>query len=521
VLEWQKRDAMRNAFIVQPPAQRDAQRGASNIERLADIGRRIADLDRTLAADFPNYAGLAEPEPLSVSEVQDQLRPNEALVLFLAAPQWKPAEEATFVWVVTKTASRWVKTRLGSTALRDRVDALRCGLDYEGSWTGSRCFDLLNTAFTEDDRRNGKPLPFSLHRAHSLYRELFGRLENMIAGKDLLVVPSGPLTQLPFHVLVTKKPSRSDLTADNFRNAAWLVKQHSITVLPSVASLAALRRHAKVSKAHKPLVGFGNPLLDGNPVDAWQKAAARRARAIMGCAGRGGLAVGHLRQTAGSIKPLGRGLQPVDPAEIRFQAPLPETADELCEVARSVGATTRDIYLGARATETRIKSLSATGTLATYKVLHFATHAAIAGELRSSNEPGLILSPPERASSSDDGYLSASDVASLRLDAEWVILSACNTAGGRTRNAEALSGLARAFFYAGARSLLVSHWYVNSQATVELITSAIAVLQGDRRIGQAGAMRKAMLGMMGPGKSTWHPADWAPFIVVGEGAYHR
>jgi CHAT domain-containing protein len=100
-----------------------------------------------------------------------------------------------------------------------------------------------------------------------------------------------------------------------------------------------------------------------------------------------------------------------------------------------------------------------------------------------------------------------------------VILSACNTAGGGASSAEALSGLARAFFYAGARSLLVSHWCVDSQATVALITKAFDALKRDPKIGRAGALRQAMLSLINQGVRTWHPAYWAPFVVVGEGAH--
>ena len=107
----------------------------------------------------------------------------------------------------------------------------------------------------------------------------------------------------------------------------------------------------------------------------------------------------------------------------------------------------------------------------------------------------------------------------MKLDADWVILSACNTAAGEAQDAEALSGLARAFFHAGARALLVSHWYVHSETTVALIRSAFAELQTSPKIGRAEAVRRAMLGMIDQGPA-WqaHPAFWAPFVVVGEGA---
>src|SRR5262249_20826272 len=130
----------------------------------------------------------------------------------------------------------------------------------------------------------------------------------------------------------------------------------------------------------------------------------------------------------------------VDVSSVRGQVPLPETADELCAVARDLKAEARDIHLGAQATEREVKRLNASGELARYRLLHFATHGVLAGQLDGANEPGLILTPPEKATEEDDGYLSASEIASLKLDADWVILSACNTAASSATSAEALSG---------------------------------------------------------------------------------
>jgi CHAT domain-containing protein len=132
------------------------------------------------------------------------------------------------------------------------------------------------------------------------------------------------------------------------------------------------------------------------------------------------------------------------------------------------------------------------------------------------------LTPPDTPSEEDDGYLTASEIAGLKLDADWVILSACNTAAGGSQGAEALSGLARAFFHAQTRALLVSHWEVNSKATVKLITGTMSRLAARNTMGRAEAMRQSMLALIGKGEPEQaHPAYWAPFVLVGEGGAGR
>jgi CHAT domain-containing protein len=358
-------------------------------------------------------------------------------------------------------------------------------------------------------------LPFDQARAHALYKALFGQVEDLIRDKHLLIVPSGALTQLPFQVLVTAAPtSRSD-----YRSPAWLARKHAITVLPAVSSLKALRRVAKPSGAKRPMLGVGNPLLDGDPLDATHAKWAKLAREKQACPQTLWQRVAGLVEKRRSVQKVATRGGHADLDHLRLQVPLHDTADELCAVARALRFTPDDILLGAKATETSIKTLSSEGKLADYRVVHFATHGTLAGEIESTSEPGLILTPPKEQTDLDDGYLSASEVAGLKLDAEWVILSACNTASGNTEKAEALSGLARAFFYAGARALLVSHWSVSSEATVSLITNAVGTISGDKKVGRAEALRRAMLTMIDKGKPhEAHPAYWAPFVVVGEGA---
>ncbi len=325
-------------------------------------------------------------------------------------------------------------------------------------------------------------------------------------------MPSGPLTQLPFQVLVTAPPGGDP------KSAAWLIRDHALTVLPAVSSLKALRRVARPSAAARPMIGIGNPLLEGP--NASYAGLAKLARDKTTCSA--------ISQTEASAAEA-RGVAKIqtrggyaDVSFLRRQVPLPETADELCAVARDVHAGAGDIYLGARATEREVKHSSETGQLAQYRIVHFATHGALAGQITGNAEPGLLLTPPESPSEEDDGYLTASEIAGLKLDADWVILPACNTAAGGAQGAEALSGLARAFIYAQARALLVSHWAVNSDATVKLITGAIGRLAADKSMGRAEAMRASMLALIDSGEPlASHPAYWAPFVVVGEGGAAR
>ena len=523
--EWQRRDQLHSVAVAQSPDRRNRDAEAENTSRLTAIDARIANIDKSLAADFPDYAALVAPTPLPVESVQAQLDAGEAMVLFLDTAELKPTPEETFIWVITKTDARWVRSELGTAVLSREVAALRCGLDYDGAWAvkASRCPNLLNTTYSPMDHERGEPLPFDTTRAHALYEGLFGQIEDLIKDKRLLIIASGPLTQVPFGVLVTEAQKMAPPTAvAQFREVAWLARKHAITVLPAVSSLKALRALAKESRASNVYIGVGNPLLDGDPARFSEDAAAAKlarearcpqpAQQVASASARGAMRAG-VRSSGGLT----------DIADLRTWAPLPETADELCDVAQGLGVDpVTHLYFGANATETEIKGLSDAGALASYKIVHFATHGAIAGELTSATEPGLILTPPEKASQTDDGYLSASEIAELKLDADWVILSACNTAAGEANGAEALSGLARAFFYAGARSLLVSHWAVNSQATVKLITKAVAELTGNSRIGRAEALRRSILSMIDSGKDyEAHPAFWAPFVLVGEGGAAR
>lgn len=514
VAEWNVRDKALLASASLAPERRNSETDQGLRQRIASIDRELEAIDRTLRSEFAEYAALANPEPLAVGEAQRLLRENEALVFILDTEHLAAdLPEETFVWVVTKTAARWTRSSVGGKALRESVFALRCGLDaslWRAEDTAKRCQSLINTA------PRGAMLPFDLSRAHALYAALFGQTEDLIRDKHIVIVPSGPLAALPFNVLTTQKSGIAiPDDATGYANASWLSKRHAVTTLPSVASLKALRDFARASKATRPFIGFGNPLLhgpDGRDRTAWEREHCESAPTLATIA---------LRGKRGSLPGYSRGGL-ADVEELRKQMPLPETADELCAVAKSIGAAKSDVHLGSQASEIKIKSLSRDGDLADRKVVHFATHGLLAGETaqltKSRAEPALMLTPPERATEDDDGLLTAREIAQLRIDADLVILSACNTAAGNsdTADAETLSGLARAFFYAGARSLLVSHWAVDSQAAVELITATFAGLAANPGLERAEALRRSMLSMIGGGVRA-HPAFWSPFAIVGEG----
>jgi CHAT domain-containing protein/tetratricopeptide (TPR) repeat protein len=537
VAEWQVKDKLLITAKSQPLAKRNPDAERSLSDRLADIDTRLAAID----ARFPDYAALSSPKPASVADVQAQLRDGEALVLFLDTDErFKPMPEETFIWVVTKGDMRWLKSEFGTQALSEGVAALRCGLDatlWNEVESMKKCKDTLGAEpHAERVILNGKEvkiqvLPFDLARAHQLYKALLGPAEGLIKGKRLLIVPSGPLTSLPFNVLVTEPPKVGiPKPLAQYRKVAWLGARTAITVLPSVSSLKALRQFAKASHASKPYLGIGNPLLDGAQDDpVWgadNKKRAELARTKR-CTQAQHVALAHAPRSVRNFASMFRGAQ-ADIEQIRYQTPLPESADELCEVARRLDVPESDILLGADASETRLKDLSDKGRLADYEILHFATHGALAGQVEGLAEPGLVLTPPAKGTSDpkalerDDGFLTASEIATLKLDANWVILSACNTAGARGEGAEALSGMARAFFYAGARALLVSHWEVGSEAAVKLTTRAFAELKAHPEIGRSEAMRISMRELIEKGSpADAHPSQWAPFVVVGEGAAQR
>jgi CHAT domain-containing protein len=468
------------AAVSKDASKRDAGFGQRSRARLAAIAAERASLQKTLAAEFPDYAALSNPLPVTHAEIQALLSADEVLVLFSVA------DKESYVFALTRDGFDWKAVPLGTDALAKKVAAFRRGLDV------SKAMDA-----------SGKSGLFDLALANELYLTLLAPVEPLTRDKrSLLVVPSGALTALPFHLLVTEKPVAAiPEKLDGYRDAAWLLKRQAVSVLPSVSSLKSLRAFARKDQVVKPMTGFGDPLfnpaLGGSDKRAADKSASRSVTSM---------AYTDFWQGAG-----------VDRARLAQALPqLPDTADELKAVARDLGVDASDIHLGADASEFTVKHAK----LDDYGIVYFATHGLVAGDVKGVAEPSLALSIPSELSNADDGLLTASEVAQLKLNADWVVLSACNTIAGDKPGAEALSGLARAFFYAGARALLVSHWAVSSEAATRLTTSTFDRLKSNPNMGRAEALRQAMLAYLNDASSSRnaYPALWGPFALIGEGA---
>jgi len=442
--------------------------------RLAAIAVERVSLQKTLAVEFPDYAALSNPLPLKAKEIQALLTGDEAFVLFSLG------ESGSFVFALTRDKVDWKRIALGTGALSQKVASFRRGLNVGKA-----------------DDASGKSGLFDLTLANELYVALLGPVEGLVKDKrSLLVAPSGALTALPFHLLVTEKPAAAipDKIA-GYRDAAWLLKRQAVSVLPSVSSLEALRAFARNDQAIKPMTGFGDPVFNPSGAGAETRTASR-----------------SLANEAYADFWQGVG---VDRAMLADALPqLPDTADELKAVAKDLSVAASDVHLGSDASETTVKR----APLADYRIIYFATHGLVAGDIKGVAEPSLALSIPKQPSALDDGLLTASEVAQLKLNADWVVLSACNTIAGDKPGAEALSGLARSF-YAGARALLVTHWAVDSEAATRLTTSTFDLLKAEPGIGRAEALRRAMLTYLNDTSlpRNAYPALWGPFALIGEG----
>ena len=445
------------------------------------------DLKKEIERKFPDYAELIDPKPASVERTQKALKPDEVLV------SWYFADNVGYVWAITKdTPAQFAQLSVGRTQVAKEVAQLRKALD-----PGVATIDEIP--------------PYDVALANQLYQQVLAPVQAAFSGKKvMLTVPHAELGQLPLSLLVTKpvaQPAKGGATPFiGYKTVPWLTREIAVAQVPSVTALTALRSLPAGNPNRKNFIGFGDPYFSAQQ----EQQADKQAKAT---------------QLATRGKPLNLRSAPktsgVSSAELALLPRLPDTSSELEEIGKAVGASDGDIFLHRQASVKQVMSTD----LSNRKVVMFATHGLVPGELNGLTQPALALSSPDVTGDKDDGLLTMDKVLTLKLDADWVVLSACNTAAGEGAGSEAVSGLGRAFFFAGAKALLVSNWPVDSVASRTMMTDLFKNQQKAQGTSKAELLRQAMLnqidqgGMSEGGSIKYayaHPLFWAPFVVVGD-----
>jgi tetratricopeptide (TPR) repeat protein len=434
-------------------------------ERAVLAGQQTQLLERLSA--FPRYRVVAA-QTLGLADLQKVLKPGEAyfkVALVGAQP---------FAMMIGPQAARVVPVAATLADLEAMVARLRDSIvRIENGRTATYPFDAVS--------------------ARALYQLLFGAFEAEVAAATHLVFePDGPLLQLPPNLLIMDDRAMdaylarvADVTADAYdmRGINWLGRGRRLTTAVSPAAFVEMRGIA-ASRASRPYLGLGQNSVPG-------AAMSRIARDACDW-------------------PLSAWGNPI-------------AAEELRTAVRALGSPAgAEILSEAGFTDT---ALAARGDLNSFRVLHFATHGLVTAPApQCLARPALLTS---FGGAGSDGLLSFAEIFDLRLDAETVILSACDTAGmatvAATRDAGiatggnfALDGLVRAFVGAGSRTVIASHWPVpeDYNATERLITGLFKPSDG---LGVGEAMRVAAAALMDEA-DTSHPYYWAAFAIVGDGA---
>lgn len=478
-----------------PSAERD-EKGVQQIQALIASMRNERDKARQeIKQKFPTYADLVSPKPPSVAEIRATLADNEAMLSFYFG------QYGSFVWAVPKSgpvAFAAVKANIGN--IETKIRKLREALEPQAAMIS----DIP---------------PFDLKLGYELYELLLKPVEGgWKPAKNLIVVTNGALGLLPLSLLPT---APAEVAADEdplfvgYRNVPWLARTHAVSTVPSAAALRTLRQLPPGKPGRGDLVAFGDPYFNKDQEIEAEGAGEKVQVADVG----GNVTRGMPLKRRNSPK-----LDGVDSAELGLLPRLPDTADELKSIALALQADpSKVLFLGKSATESAVKTMNLSG----FKILAFATHGLVPGELNGLTQPALALSSPTVTGDGGDGLLTMEEILGLKLDADWVILSACNTGAGAGAGAEAASGLGRAFFYAGTRALLVTNWSVHSQSARQLVTDLFKRQADDPKLSRSEALRQAMIALVdGPGylnsegKTEFayaHPLFWAPYTIIGDG----
>ncbi|WP_178130644.1 CHAT domain-containing tetratricopeptide repeat protein [Reyranella sp. CPCC 100927] len=429
--------------------------------QITDANQRRDAAEQEVRRILPNYFQLIEGQA-AAKDIIGVLRPGEGFLQIVLGP----------------------KRSYGFLARDGRVTAYRVALTLDDA---ADMVAKLRAAFMPDGR--GELPAYDVALAHDLYKRLLGPVDGQLKGlNDLVIATNGALQSLPFALLVrTAPPPIADVT--DYKKVAWLAKSLAMSYVPAPQSLVLLRRAAAQSRAPNRYIGFGGfaPL----PM-------ATAARVVQ-----------VTRPNDGTTQSCDR-----DARELASLPSLPLAEGEVTLAARQLGSGTAATRLGTAFSRSAVTR----GGLDQYRVVHFAAHALLPTELRCLRQPVILTGQGNGA----EALLTAADVAALRLDADLVVLSACNTAGPDGRSAgEAFSGLARSFFTAGTRGLMASHWNVADETTTLMMVNVLAA------IGKGGnpahVLRETQLDLLsgagtGQDPARWaHPFYWAPFVFAGSG----
>lgn len=473
---------------------------STSLQQLRDQIRQAEDanvsLKRQIAELVPEYAALINPKATKMLEAQRMLSEDEALIIIFSG------QNRLFVWALSKQGP----------AKASVVPIQRAEL--------TRNVETLRQALSPDADTLGDIPVYDLALGYRLYRLLLQPVREIWKGrKRILIVADGPLGALPFAVLPTLEVelvSDQDTLFDGYRNVPWLAREVSISRVPSANALQALRNSPTEQGKSHPFIGFGDPRFDPTT----EGTAATDNRSSM----RGGDPKGKSLQLRSLPK-----TRTSNTADLSSLPPLPDTADEVLAIARTLGAKLeQDVFLDMSASERNVNSLNDRGKLSQYRTISFATHGLVPGDLDGLDKPALALAGPTLGDEAlgYDGLLTSDEILGLRLNADWAVLSACNTAAGDSVGTEAISGLGSAFFYAGAKAILVSNWPVHSDATRSLMIKTFEHYADKGNQGRAEALQAAMLQLIDRGGLTIddqmvfsyaHPIFWAPFVIVGDG----
>jgi hypothetical protein len=418
-------------LAARPLAKADPDREAQLRDRLAALGQGICDRMDAVARLEPSFAALAGEVQLDLPDILALMAPDEAVVLIdhqrhdqewrIAVAITRDRAVARTFWVDPADLTRW------TSQIRDSV-RLTLGL------RGAAALDGAAPA----DRK-----AFPAEAAVALHDNSLGIVADILAPEDgammahVYVEFRRPMTGIPPGLLMPYLPDPGTPPEE----IPYLIRYFAFTVLPDLTALQSAALAGADSRAPEAFAGVTDPIFDADAAEALRLAAGANAGAS------------RLR---GAL------------------VPLPETADEAAQVRDAVAGGKGALALAEAASETAVKA----APLDRFRMLYFATHGLVSGDRVGGGflaEPALALTP----GGGEDGFLTASEIAALRLNADWVVLSACNTAEGDTPGAEALSSLAQAFLYAGARALLVSHWPVESRSAVQRMTDLFRIRAED------------------------------------------